>query len=191
MKQKVNYADGLIYTICNTVNDSVYVGSTVNLYSRAAVHKHQTLLNEAPLYEAMRDLGIDKFQFEVLKYFPCDSRKALEAEEYRCLAEQIAAGKPVYNKRLTANEKKSDATKKAISAAKLGVATKHGCMRIQKQAYMFHWMVDGRLKSKSFSWKKHGKLQAKHMCYAFRKTVYPKWQIPEQEAGDQLLLLEI
>jgi len=87
-------------------------------------------------------------------------------------------------------KKKSDATKKAISAAKLGVATKHGCMRIHKQTYMFHWMVDGRLKSKSFSWKKHGKLQAKHMCYAFRKTVYPKWQIPEQDAGDQLLLLE-
>ena len=152
---------------------------------------NQAKKNEAPLYQAMRLLGRDKFWFEIVKPFPCANRIELETAEYSCLAEIIAAGTPVYNKRLTAQDKKSDATKKAISAAKLGVATKHGCMRIQKQSYMFHWMVNGRLTSKSFSWKKHGKLHAKHMCWAFRKQIYPAWQIPaEEEACDQLLFIE-
>jgi len=182
MKHNANYADGQIYKILNSVNDSVYVGSTVNLYWRKAVHMNQAKKSESPLYQAMRLLGPDNFRFEIVKPFPCNCRVELETEEYRILAEILAAGTPVYNRRLTAHDKKSEATKKAISAAKLGVATKHGCMRIQSQAYMFHWKVDGRLTSKRFNWKKHGgQLQAKHMCWAFRKQIYPAWKEPEEE----------
>ena len=192
MKHKANYADGQIYLIRNNQDDCIYVGSTVNLKKRTAVHMNQAKKNDAPLYQAMRVLGCQNFTFQVFKPFSCENRKQLEAEEYRCLAEIVAAGTPVYNKRLTAKDKKSDATKKAMSAAKLGKARKMGCLRKAKQGYQFQWREQGKLQSRWFGWKKITPNEAKLAAYAFRQSIYPAWKPPaEEEVCDALLALEI
>ena len=190
-RHTANYADGQIYLIKNSINDCCYVGSTVNLKKRKAVHLNQAKKGQAPLYQAMRSLGPAFFTFHVLKHFSCENRKQLEAEEYRCLAEIIVAGTPVYNQRKTAGDKKSDATKRAMSAAKLGKATKSGCLGKAKQGYVFQWREQGKLQSRWFGWKKSTPNEAKLAAYAFRKSVHPAWQVPaEEETCDQLLLLE-
>ena len=187
-KRNANYQDGMIYAIRNTVDDYCYVGSTVNLYSRRAVHRNQAKAGQAPLYQAMRALGVDNFTFHVLKNFPFENRKALEAEEYHCLAELITAGTPVYNQRKTAGDKKSDATKRAMSAAKLGKATKSGCLRRMKQGYVFQWRSDNKLKSRWFGFKKSSPAQALQAAHAFRQSIYPDWKIPteEEKTGENL-----
>ena len=87
-----DYQKAVIYRYVNNVNNCVYYGSTTDIPKRIAVHKNHSKTSDKPLYVAMREIGFVHFLFEVVKNFPCGSRKLLEAEEYRLLAEVIAAG---------------------------------------------------------------------------------------------------
>ena len=169
------YQHGLIYGWFNSVNNSVYLGSSIALKPRKALHKHLAKTSDAPLYLALRTIGIDNFTCRIIKPFPCANRAELEREEYRMLAELIAAGTPVYNQKLSANEKKSAKTRAAISAAKLNVATKCGCLRLQNGNWIFTWRDQGKPMSRSFSIRKYGEL-AKKMACEVRQRIYPKWQ---------------
>ena len=187
-----DYQKAVIYRYVNNVNNCVYYGSTTDIQKRIAVHKNHSKTSDKPLYVAMREIGFEHFVFEVVKNFPCDSRKLLEAEEYRLLAEVIAAGTPVYNEKKAANEKKSEATKKAISEAKTGVATKSGHLRLQGGSYVFIWREEKRNVSRSFSCKKYGALRAKKMAWELRQSIYPDWQPDaEEEMCTWLCLLDL
>jgi hypothetical protein len=197
-KHKCDYQKGVIYRYVNKVNDSVYYGSTTDPQKRIGVHKNHSKTSDKPLYVAMREIGFDQFIFEEVKKYPCGSRKELEKEEYRLLAEVIAArtaaGMPVavYNEKKSASEKKSDATKKAISRAKTGVATKSGHLRLQNNSYVFIWREEKRNVSRSFSCKKYGALRAKKMAWDLRQSIYPDWQPDaEEEMCTRLCLLDI
>ena len=168
------YQHALIYGWFNSVNNSVYLGSSIALKARQALHKHLAKKSDAPLYVAMRTIGFVNFTCRIIKPFPCGSRKELEQEEYRMLAELIAAGTPVYNQKLSANEKKSDKTRAAISAAKLNVATKCGCLRLQNGNWTFSWRDQGKTMCRSFSTRKYGEL-AKKMACEVRQRIYPQW----------------
>ena len=182
-----DYQKAVIYRYVNNVNNWVYYGSTTDPQKRIAVHKNHSKTSDKPLYVAMREIGFQNFTFEVVKNFPCASRKELEDAEYRLLAELIAertaAGMPaaVYNEKRSANEKKSDATKKAISEAKTGVAIKSGHLRLQGGSYVFIWREEKRNVSRSFSCKKYGALRAKKMAWDLRQSIYPDWQPDAEE----------
>ena len=187
-----DYQKAVIYRYVNNVNNCVYYGSTTDVPKRIAVHKNHSKTSDKPLYVAMRAIGFENFLFEVVKNFPCGSRKLLEAEEYRLLAEVIAAGTIVYNEKKAANEKKSEATKKAISCAKTGVATKSGHLRLQNGSYVFIWREEKRNVSRSFSCKKYGALRAKKMAWDLRQSIYPDWQPDaEEEMCTWLCLLDL
>ncbi len=187
-----DYQKAVIYRYVNNVNNCVYYGSTTDVPKRIAVHKNHSKTSDKPLYVAMREIGFQHFVFEVVKNFPCGSRKELEAEEYRLLAEVIGAGTPVYNAKKAANEKKSEATKKAISEAKTGVATKSGHLRLQGGSYVFIWREEKRNVSRSFSCKKYGALRAKKMAWELRQSIYLDWQPDaEEEMCTWLCLLDL
>ena len=79
----VDYSRAKLYTIRNTVNDKLYIGSTVRtLAQRMTQHRSAAKNNYVyPLYEAMRSIGIDKFYIELLVDCPCERKEQLHAME--------------------------------------------------------------------------------------------------------------
>lgn len=179
------YHHAVIYRWINDVNNAVYLGSTIAIKGRRALHKHLSKTSNAPLYAAMRAIGFSHFTFQVIKAFPCASRRDLEREEYRMLDELIKAGTPVHNQKLSANEKKSAKTRQAMSLAKLGKATKNGCLRLSQSPHgntnwIFTWRDQGKNVTRSFSCRKFGHFAAKKKAWDLRQSIYPKWQ-PDAE----------
>ena len=78
-----NYQNGKIYKILNSVDDEVYVGSTMQrLCSRMA--KHRATMSNKPhykLYQHMSLHGQDKFYIELIEQFPCSTKEELRAKE--------------------------------------------------------------------------------------------------------------
>ena len=65
-----------IYKLCNTINDSVYIGKTSRslddeMKFLKKEHKSQT----TKLYKAMMHIGFSKFSISLLKEFPIHSRE--------------------------------------------------------------------------------------------------------------------
>ena len=58
-----------IYIIRNTVNNKVYVGQTNNIKNRMYKHfsEARNKSDNMPIHEAMRELGMDKFYYEILE----------------------------------------------------------------------------------------------------------------------------
>jgi len=61
----MNYSNGKIYKICNTINDDVYVGSTTqSLSKRFSRHKEsskQSTKCNYKLYQTMNEIGPNNF----------------------------------------------------------------------------------------------------------------------------------
>ena len=85
MNNKMDYKNGKIYKVLNTVNSDCYIGSTCQkLCQRMA--KHRSTMNAKnkqhfKLYQLMRDIGSDKFYIELIKEYPCDNKDQLRAVE--------------------------------------------------------------------------------------------------------------
>ena len=95
-----DYRLGRIYVIRNTVNEKLYVGSTVRtLAQRMAQHRKEAAQgqNEILLHKAMRELGADKFYIELVKDNPCERREQLHLEEGKCMREMKATVPDGYN----------------------------------------------------------------------------------------------
>ena len=192
MKHHGDYQKGLIYRCVNDQDNTAYYGSSINYRARKALHKHLGKTGDHPLYTAMRKIGPEHFRFEVIEQYPCKNRKELEAREYAILAEACQRGTPVYNQKKSASEKKSEATKLAISRAKTGVATKCGHLRVSNGSYVFVWREDKKTMTRSFSCKKYGSLLAKKKAWDLRQSIYPEWSPdPEDEALTLLCLLAL
>ena len=81
----MDYKNGKIYKILNTVNDECYIGSTCQKLSQRLA-KHRSVMNSRNkknrrLYEAMREIGADKFYIELVKECPCENVEQLRAME--------------------------------------------------------------------------------------------------------------
>ena len=78
----MNYKNGKIYVIRNHCNDMVYVGHTTQpLKRRFGRHKSDCKRRTRSLYNAMNDLGIDKFYIELVEECPCYNKEQLYAKE--------------------------------------------------------------------------------------------------------------
>lgn len=95
----VNYQLGKIYKIVNTVNNTIYIGSTAQktLAVRMSCHRSRSNDKSTSLYTAMRSIGADHFRIILHHLFPCNNKDELVAEEYKTLDEIIASGTSVYN----------------------------------------------------------------------------------------------
>lgn len=84
---------GYIYKIENTVNGKVYVGQTKDPKKRWAAHKWAASSNKKkrncnPLYEEMRNYGIDRFSFSLLEQCKDDEMNKKEVFWIKCLNSQ-------------------------------------------------------------------------------------------------------
>ena len=82
-----------IYKITNTVTGDFYIGSSKNVKSRLAVHKCQSTWKNnpnSPLYQDMKEYGVDSFAFEILAEVEPEHLKETEQKFIETL-------KPSYN----------------------------------------------------------------------------------------------
>jgi group I intron endonuclease len=78
----MDFSKGKIYVIRNTENDKVYVGSTVQqLCSRMASHRKDAKIRPHKIYQAIREIGIDKFYIELVENFACENIEQLRSRE--------------------------------------------------------------------------------------------------------------
>ena len=80
-----DYSKGKIYKILNTIDDEIYVGSTIDTLS-ARMAKHRSEINTTQkhkykLYEHMKGIGCNQFYIELIEYFDCSSVEELRAKE--------------------------------------------------------------------------------------------------------------
>lgn len=189
-----DYRNGKIYQISNTVNNIIYIGSTIThldkrLWNHRSRAKDETRLS--PLYIAMRELGSDKFSITLLKLFPCESKQELEIEELS-VANQ-------YDKTLLYNDYfgvVSDRTKEILSNMQKGVPRpqtrgennpsfnqcnelsavfKRGSLsyHVKNDCWMFTWQENKKQKGRSFSCKKYGALKAKQLAIDHQNLIFP------------------
>ena len=81
----MDYKNGKVNKILNTVNDECYTGSTSQKLSQRLA-KHRSVRNSQNkrnrrLYEAMREIGAGKFYIELVKECPCENVEQLRAME--------------------------------------------------------------------------------------------------------------
>ena len=85
-----DYNKGKIYQIKNTIDDDVYVGSTIAPLSRRMVkHKYSAKQQtHYPLYQKMNEYGFDKFFMELIEEYPCNNKEELRAREGHYIRER-------------------------------------------------------------------------------------------------------
>jgi len=93
-----------VYGIKNTVTGQIYVGQSTALGRRWNEHKGELRRNKhdnSRLQEDYNKYGLDVFEFEVIKEFPCDTTSdVLLEEETRTIIEYIRRRENLYNHRV-------------------------------------------------------------------------------------------
>ena len=79
----VNYQNGKIYKLVNTIDDKLYVGSTVNtLKHRKYEHKRRSRIDvNRPVYKHLNNIGWENIEIELLEVFPCLNKYELHTRE--------------------------------------------------------------------------------------------------------------
>ena len=64
----INYQEGKIYKIYNSINDDIYVGSTtLKLCERMRDHRKNYRAKNTSLYKAFREHGVGNFHIELIE----------------------------------------------------------------------------------------------------------------------------
>lgn len=112
-----------IYKIINTINQKIYIGSSVNIKARFAFHISGLKLNKHPskhLQNACNKYGIDNFIFEILEI--CEKDKLEEREQFWIDFTNCCDRKIGYNTRKIAN---SNIGVKCSEEAKIKISNFH------------------------------------------------------------------
>ena len=87
----MDYKNGKVYKILNTISDDVYVGSTCqSLSKRLAKHRASITVRTSynkKLYVLMREIGVENFYIELIEECPCDNIEQLRAIEGKYIRE--------------------------------------------------------------------------------------------------------
>ena len=111
------YKDCKIYAVGNSVDNTIYVGSTIQpLHKRFFEHKYRANKGHErtnTLYLKMNDLGVDKFYIELVEHVPCCSREELNRREgENTVCNSNIAGRTKSEYRHETKEKKKDTDNK-------------------------------------------------------------------------------
>ena len=81
----MDYTNGTIYKILNSMNDEIYVGSTCQPLSKRLAEHRRCARKEGdkhgPLYKLMNEQGIDTFYIELVIECPCENVEQLRKIE--------------------------------------------------------------------------------------------------------------
>ena len=86
----MDYKNGIIYQILNTVTDDVYVGSTCSPLPKRMYDHRRTALSKPHwrVYQKFAEIGHDKFYIELIELFPCTCSAELKAREGHYIRER-------------------------------------------------------------------------------------------------------
>ena len=84
-----DYSKGKIYKILNSIDDEIYVGSTIKTLSqRMASHRGDLKRNRNyKIYKHMNELGAGSFYIELIENYYCNDVYELRAREGQCIRE--------------------------------------------------------------------------------------------------------
>ena len=174
----LKYSQSKIYKIVNGLNNLIYIGSTSKQYLSSRLTEHLSLSRKESLtckfYTAIRELGKENFSVQLIKDFPCNSRRELETEEYKIIQEHLQKGQGLYNMNVEQG-KYSEQTRQKMRIPHVRKAPKHGSVSYNKtnRRWYFMWRENGKTLNKTFSVKDYGDDGAKQMAEAERKLMYP------------------
>ena len=109
-KNAISYKKTVIYKIQHIeLPNLLYVGHTTDFIKRKNQHKtaSRNITNHQKIYGMMRQNGgWDKFEMNIIKEFPCNSRSEAEVEEYKIMNELQATMNKIMNElQATMNKK--------------------------------------------------------------------------------------
>jgi hypothetical protein len=114
------YTQGKIYKLTSSYTDKVYIGSTINsLNNRFSVHKcdYKSWLksqrNKITSYDLLQFADV---KIELIKEFPCETKKELEKEEGKLILENNCVNRCVAGR--TNKEYRDEANKEKIKENK-------------------------------------------------------------------------
>ena len=78
-----DYSLGKIYCVRNTIDNEIYVGSTIQaICRRMAAHRLEALTKPTKkIHKHMVSVGVDKFYIELVEKYPCQSNEELHKKE--------------------------------------------------------------------------------------------------------------
>ena len=78
-----NYQNAKLYKILNSIDDEIYVGSTVNTLSLRMAHHRANAKrhSQCKLHKHMNELDVNNFYIELIENFPCNDVYELRARE--------------------------------------------------------------------------------------------------------------
>jgi group I intron endonuclease len=116
-----DYKTAKIYKIVNSVNDTIYIGSTcAKLSERMRGHRSACKNPKSQFYKNAREIGVEHFRMILIKEFPCDNYEQLLREEYDVMKRMKEQGIELYNDFIGEMSKEQ---KKKLSEAKKGKYT--------------------------------------------------------------------
>ena len=81
-KNSKEFKQAKIYQVLNTVNDSIYIGSTCQtLRKRLYEYRKCSASHVGSLYDEMRRLGKEHFYIELIEDYPCEKKMSAYREE--------------------------------------------------------------------------------------------------------------
>ena len=86
-KKEEKYQRGKIYKITCMKTREIYIGSTIEkvLTTRLSKEYHDRKRKSSVLCQMMNKYGKDSFKIELVKDFPCSTRKELRREEQKMI----------------------------------------------------------------------------------------------------------
>jgi len=182
------YENGKIYKVINTVDDKIYIGSTVRrLCDRMGNHRSAANgeIRTSKFYKHIRNLGIEHFKIVLIEAIKCNSKEELERAEFAEIQK--------YDKSKLLNDsiiygKKSESHSKKVGEASTGPKSgcwKYGSVFLKQGVTKEGWVTDtwvfaykdlksNKQKTKSFSIKKYGYEEAQRLANESRYIIYPE-----------------
>jgi group I intron endonuclease len=166
---------GKIYKIVNNVNNIMYIGSTTfeKLSLRMNLHRSRSRIpsRKSAIYTAMREIGASNFEIELIKDYPCETRRELLEEEYRIMNKMLKKGYSLYNTETKLGQASAEMRAKCRESG-----LKRGSLGYdpEKNRWVFQWRPEtGVHKKRTWNVSKWGVDGAKAMALAFQNEIYP------------------
>jgi predicted GIY-YIG superfamily endonuclease len=106
-RKPVDYQNGKIYQVVNSINDKIYIGScSTDLRIRFNRHKNEAKQNylnsNRRFYDEFKD-NLEKFKIILIENYPCETKNELEKREYEVIQEKMRelGRERLYNASLT------------------------------------------------------------------------------------------
>ena len=97
-----NYQEGKIYKVYLTINQDIYIGSTIQKLTERMTGHRRSIWKNYPIYKEFREHGVENFFIELIGKCPCNDKDELRRTEGKYIREL----KPALNMLIAGKTKK-------------------------------------------------------------------------------------